>query len=79
MKIAIRHGEETKEFDLEELEEMQIRNIELFLKKQKDALIESLLNCCKANRPGASFERYSEISGALTKIEVFRFEKEFSV
>lgn len=79
MKIEIRHGEETKTFDLEKLDELQLKNVELFLEHQKDTLFESLLNCCKANRPRASFERYHEISDALTKIETFRFEKEFSV
>lgn len=78
MQITIRCGEETKTFDLEKISEMQLKNIEYFLKKQKDALFESLLNC-KANRLGSSFERCHEISDALTQIETFKFEKEFSV
>lgn len=79
MQITLRYGDEIKTFELEKLDEMQLKNIEYFLEKQKDALFESLLNCCKANRPGASFERYHEINDALTQIETFKFEKEFSV
>lgn len=76
MQIEITHGEEIKTVDLEKLDELQLKNVELFLEHQKDALFESLLNC-KANRLGSSFERCHEISGALTQIETFRFEKEF--
>lgn len=78
MQIVIRHGEETKTFELEKMDELQIKNLELFLEHQKDALFESLLNCCKANRQGSSFDRYHEINDVLTKIETFRFDKEFS-
>lgn len=78
MQITITHGEKTKTFDLEKISEMRLKNIEYFLKKQKDALFESLLNC-KANRLGSSFERCHEINDALAQIEVFKFEKEFSV
>lgn len=78
MIITIKHGEEVKTFELEQLDELQLKNVELFLEHQKDALFESLLNC-KANRLGSSFERCHEISDALTQIETFRFEKEFSV
>lgn len=74
MKITIQHGEETKEFDLEKLDELQLKNVELFLEQQKDELFEELL---QGRRKGSSFERYHEINEVLARIETFKFEKEF--
>lgn len=88
MQITIKHGEEIKTFDLEKLDELQIKNIELFLRNKKDELFEELLQCGRGRlhangylieSQGSSFERYHEINDALTQIEVFKFEKEISV
>lgn len=86
MNITIKHGEETKTFELEKLDEMQLKNVELFLVQQKDGLFEEFLQGKRLHADGyvvetstPAFERYHEINDAMTKIETFKFEKEFSV
>lgn len=79
MQIEIKHGEETKTFDMEKLNEMQLKNLELFLKYQKGELFEELLQGrhARIHRDRSSFERYHKINEVLTQIEAFKFEKEF--
>ncbi len=81
MQITIRCGEEIKTFDLEKLDDLQIKNLELFLENQKDELFEELLQGGRGrlhadgyliDSPGSSYERYHEINDALAQIEVFK-------
>lgn len=82
MQIKIRHENEMKVFDLGRLDGLQLKNVELFLEKQKDELFEEFLQDKRRLHVDylieslmTSFERYREINDALRKIETFRFEQ----
>lgn len=68
MQIKIRYENEFKVFDLEKLDELTIKNIELFLERQKDDLFEALL----AGHSDFTFDKVQEINDALEIIDAYR-------
>ncbi len=72
MKITIG----IKEFDLDELEIMQIRNIQYYLEKKKDELFQVLLSGRTQDWQVSAFSLYDDIVEKLSKVNLYLLGKE---
>lgn len=72
MKITI--GQ--KEFDLDDLETLQIKNIQYYLEKKKDELFEVLLSNRTQDWQVSAFSLYDDIVEKLSKVNSYLFGKE---
>jgi len=65
-----------KEFDLDDLETLQIKNIQYYLEKKKDELFEVLLSNRTQDWQVSAFSLYDDIVEKLSKVNSYLFGKE---